>query len=240
MAYTGGERSSGNVLGVEFDMNAELNERPGCLASILSSLGIKKIPGQEALPYHIRDDFLSAAEYSFYWVLQTVVGTKYTILAKVRLGDIFFVSYPRMNIAYINRINQKHVDFLLCAPDTMRPAVGIELDDASHKKAKRQQRDEFVDQVFGSAGLPLLHVPVQREYNAREIADQIIQLLKAHSVAATKPKVEKEKTYIPLCPRCGIPMILRISSQGGHKGQQFYGCQNYPRCREMLPVTKAR
>jgi hypothetical protein len=63
MAYTGGERSSGNVLGVEFDMNAELNERPGCLASILSSLGIKKIPGQEALPYHIRDDFLSAAEY---------------------------------------------------------------------------------------------------------------------------------------------------------------------------------
>lgn len=30
----------------------------------------------------------------------------------------------------------------------MRPIVGVELDDSSHKRADRQERDEFVDSVF--------------------------------------------------------------------------------------------
>ncbi len=37
----------------------------------------------------------------------------------------------------------------------MRPLVGIELDDASHRRARRQRRDRFVDEVFAAAGLPL-------------------------------------------------------------------------------------
>jgi len=28
-------------------------------------------------------------------------------------------------------------------------------------------------------------------------------------------------------------MVVRTVKQGEHKGKQFYGCQNYPRCREM-------
>ena len=39
----------------------------------------------------------------------------------------------------------------------------------------------------------------------------------------------------PICPKCGIPMLLRKVGQGEHKGKQFYGCQNFPRCREMKP-----
>lgn len=40
----------------------------------------------------------------------------------------------------------------------------------------------------------------------------------------------------PLCPKCGIPMVLRVASKGAHRGEPFYGCPNYPRCREALPV----
>ena len=50
---------------------------------------------------------------------------------------------------------------------------------------------------------------------------------------------EKQVDSSPLCPKCGIPMVLRTASQGNHIGQQFYGCRNYPRCREILPVSKA-
>jgi len=40
----------------------------------------------------------------------------------------------------------------------------------------------------------------------------------------------------PHCRRCGIPMVLRTARQGAHAGNQFYGCPNFPRCREVQPV----
>ncbi|MDH7488265.1 MAG: restriction endonuclease [Anaerolineae bacterium] len=40
----------------------------------------------------------------------------------------------------------------------------------------------------------------------------------------------------PLCPACGVPMVLRVASTGEHRGKPFYGCPNYPRCREIQPV----
>lgn len=55
-----------------------------------------------------------------------------------------------------NRISRKHVDFLLCDSQTMRPRVGVELDDSSHAREDRQTRDALVQQVFDAAGLALL------------------------------------------------------------------------------------
>ena len=35
------------------------------------------------------------------------------------------------------------------------------------------------------------------------------------------------------CPRCGGKLILRIAKEGYWKGNEFYGCSNYPRCRYL-------
>jgi hypothetical protein len=32
-------------------------------------------------------------------------------------------------------------------------------------------------------------------------------------------------------------MILRTTSRGPNAGKQFYGCPNYPSCRETLPIA---
>jgi very-short-patch-repair endonuclease len=155
------------------------------------------------------------------------------------LADIFFVARPNENVGFFNRITQKHLDFLVCDSVTMKPLLGIELDDSSHKRNNRQERDEFVESVCKVAGLPLLRLPVQREYNTREIAAQIAPFLKdkVDVVSAQESEVNKQVSSVPLCPKCGIPMVLRTVAQGEHKGKQFHGCQNYPRCREMKPVT---
>ena len=113
-------------------------------------------------PYKLRDNFLSPAELSFYKVLENVVGSRAVIVTKVNLADVFWVqsknrSYHR---SYTNKIDRKHVDFLLCDSTTMQPILGIELDDKSHKRKDRQERDAFVDGVFDAAGLPLIHIPV--------------------------------------------------------------------------------
>lgn len=239
-------------------MAAHLNENPGCLTSFLSLFQGKKKEATldssaEALPYRLRDDFLSPAEFSFYRVLSSMIGTRLAIQSKVRLGDIFFVARPNENASYFNRIAAKHLDFLICDPTTMKPLFGVELDDASHQRADRRERDEFVDRVFQAANLPLLHIPTQREYTTREITALIAPIVKNVLNVPAKADTEKsaspqpvnsqnQSMVAPLCPKCGIPMVVRTVSQGEHKGKQFYGCQNYPRCREMKPyptqVTK--
>jgi hypothetical protein len=247
-------------------MAKQLNENAGCLSifmpfleklNLVQDTGNKKKP----LPYRVRDDFLSAPELSFYKVMENLLGTRLTIQSKVRMADIFFVIRPKENHrSYFPRISQKHLDFLVCDSKTMQPVFGVELDDSSHLSAKRQKRDRFVDEVFAAAKLPLLHVPTQRQYNSREIADQIRPLLKDYiqanapqptptqtkmtptATAAPTPKVIPVPTpnsdNTPLCPKCGTPMVVRTVSKGDHKGKQFYGCSNYPKCRQMKPIEQ--
>src|SRR4026209_923585 len=97
------------------------SEKVGCLFVLLKLLGL--LPpgtGAQPLPYRVRDDFLSAAERSFYGVLLKACGDRATVCPKVRIADVLFVAERRANQAHVNRIQSKHVDFLLCAPDTMR------------------------------------------------------------------------------------------------------------------------
>lgn len=221
-------------------------ERQGCLGVLISFLRPQVKPVDEILPYRLRDHFLSPAEFSFYKVLSSILGTQFAIQSKVRLADIFFVPRPNENVAYFNKIAQRHLDFLICDAVTMKPLLGIELDDTSHRRGSRQERDEFIGEVFQAAGLPLLRFAVQREYSPREVAAQIAPFLGDKIVssdvsrsapAATTPtgNVAPSKA-VPMCPKCGIPMVLRTVTRGEHRGKQFYGCANYPHCREVKPV----
>lgn len=36
------------------------------------------------------------------------------------------------------------------------------------------------------------------------------------------------------CPQCGTEMVLRTARRGANAGNQFWGCSNYPRCRQVL------
>ena len=151
----------------------------GCLTAILKLFGIR-LGGTRAakeLPYRLRDDFLSAAELSFFRVLTLVVKDRVVILAKVNLADIFFVARPNENQTYRNKIDRKHVDFLACDPTTMKPLFGVELDDKSHSRSDRVERDIFVDQVFQVAGLPLIRIPAKAGYDPNQLAEQLAAYL---------------------------------------------------------------
>lgn len=210
-------------------------EPQGCLAAILSLFGIHLggPPAARELPYRQRDDFLSPAEFSFYRVLCGVVGNQGVVCPKVNLADIFYVARPNENQAYRNKIDRKHVDFLVCNPATMQPTFGVELDDASHGRRDRQDRDEFVDAVFDVAGVQLLRIPAQRSYNPNELCALIEPYLEAGTPTLPSPP-RLPGSGPPLCPKCGVPMVLRTASKGPQAGQKFYGCMNYPKCKEIV------
>jgi len=39
-----------------------------------------------------------------------------------------------------------------------------------------------------------------------------------------------------ICPRCGGNLVLRTAKSGIHKGNKFYGCSNYPRCKYIRNI----
>ncbi len=114
----------------------------------------------------------------------------------------------------------------------MRPILGVELDDATHARRDRQDRDHFVDEVFEAAGLLLLRVRAASGYVPQQISEQVQQAI---GERAASKKSEKHQQGTPICPKCDSPMVLRTAKKGDQKGEDFWGCSNYPRCRQMLP-----
>ncbi|MBA2116724.1 DUF2726 domain-containing protein [Bremerella alba] len=211
------------------------SEPQGCLLAILQLFGISSgsKSDEHERPYRLRDDFLSAAELSFYRVLQSALGDQATISPKVNLADIFFVARPNENQGYRNKIDRKHVDFLICDPTSMKPLCGIELDDSSHARQDRKTRDEFVDRVFDVAGLPMVRIPANRGYSPQELLRLVGPRL-APVETGGKNTEEIVPAVVPSCPKCDVPMVERKATKGRNAGQTFYGCPNYPRCRQVV------
>ena len=70
-----------------------MSQKRGCLGFLLGNRGGDDF-GDSPLPYRVRDDFLSSAEFSFFNVLKQIYGERYTIFAKVSLKDIFLFPGP--------------------------------------------------------------------------------------------------------------------------------------------------
>jgi predicted RNA-binding Zn-ribbon protein involved in translation (DUF1610 family) len=47
----------------------------------------------------------------------------------------------------------------------------------------------------------------------------------------------KEKKQKNICPKCGSALVLRIAKKGINKGNKFYGCSNYPKCKYTEQVV---
>jgi len=223
------------------------NGNAGCLADIFPflKLFVKEDNHRQnqivskVLPYAKRDDFLSRSEMSFYKVLQQAIDTQVIICPKVGLGDIFFVNSKDRSTftTYNNKINRKHVDFLLCKSETLEPICGIELDDLSHEKEDRKIRDKFVDELFRVSDLPLLRFKNKASYSLIEIKEELKPVLRRCQVNISKITTEtKTEETEPICPKCKIPMVKRTVNKGENKGQEFYGCSNFPKCRNIADI----
>jgi hypothetical protein len=144
-------------------------------------LVIKWIRGREApFPYEPADALLTAAERSFYLVLVNAIGEDFGLFIKVRLADVIAVRpgvSSKHRLGAFSRISSKHLDFVLCDPETFAVLGAIELDDRSHRANNRRQRDAFIDGALRAAGIPILHVPAQRSYSATKLRVQILDFL---------------------------------------------------------------
>jgi len=134
----------------------------------------------EVLPYVLKRYLMSPAERSFFGVLEQVTdSSKYYIFPQMLLSNIVDVEKgtesPR---GFRNKIDHKTIDFVLFDRNAISPVLAVELDDASHDREDRQERDAFVDHVLAKVGLPLLHVRAQAAYDPKQLAASISEAIR--------------------------------------------------------------
>jgi hypothetical protein len=140
-------------------------------------VALAKSDDPDFYPYKLTQSLLTASEKAFYGALMLAAGRRYAVFAKVRLADLCQDLDRWADTAAFNQVSSKHVDFVLCDARTYRPVLAIELDDRSHLRANRRDRDAVVDGIYRTMGLGVFRQWVRRSYDPAAIARGIEEAL---------------------------------------------------------------
>lgn len=85
------------------------------------------------------------------------------LLSKIRLADLITVDKKSLkrNIDVkisFSKISSKHIDFALCNKTDLEPILLIEVDDYTHNRPDRIERDKFIDSTLRGAGYKIIHI----------------------------------------------------------------------------------
>jgi hypothetical protein len=221
-------------------------------------------------PYVKTAPLFTAAERSLLGVLEQAVGADFRIFGKVRVADVVSVRTTQSRSVYqtaFNRIRAKHFDFILCNKDDLSVVVAIELNDRSHDKTSRQERDRFLEGVCKSVALPFIQLQARNRYSVVELRERIHGTLVARvddkmadlaeagarqsagesgappksapRADSTAHKLDSvsKHTEAPPCPDCSAPMVRREAKRGANAGEWFWGCSTFPKCRGVLSIS---
>ena len=188
----------------------------------------------ERLPYRLRERFMSAPELALFRALQNMAGNHYVVCPKVTLNDIFYIVRPNENVHFFNKIFRKHVDFLLCDPKSLQPVFGVVLVKPVGKSETREA-DQFMEDLFLDAGLPLVHVRSGEKYSENDLRELFqLAILKVKQTKSLRASGRVDS--VPMCPVCGRMMVLRIHRSGIKAGKKYYGCMDSPKCSGIVAI----
>lgn len=216
------------------------------LIALLIARLLKFRGAAKAVAYERRRMLFTPAERAFLGVLEQAVGQDFRLFGKVRLGDLLA---PRKGLnksaqqLALNRINRRHLDFVLCNPNDLTVLCAIELYDKSRQR--RQDRDDFLAAACQGAGLPLVVFDAHQACSPAEVSARIGEAISSHihnrddpvlqaSIAAVNPFIFPDSELGPLCPLCSSLMVKRRAKGGDNAGKDFWGCANFPSCRGVV------
>ena len=121
---------------------------------------------------------MTRAEHEFYNILINVVGHEYYLFPQVHLSAVVDNKVVGQNWkAAFSHINGKSLDFVLCDKAYISPRLAIELDDRTHERQERKERDEEVERILDEVGLHLLRIENHGAFNSEEIKEKILNKL---------------------------------------------------------------
>jgi hypothetical protein len=111
--------------------------------------------GRPEYAYRLKEYLITQPERDCFDILKQILGPEYLVFPQIHLDALMRpTSNGRDGIYAWRHINQKSVDFVVCDLQ-LRPLLAIELDDWSHERADRVDRDRIVETIFRDVHLPL-------------------------------------------------------------------------------------
>ena len=103
-----------------------------------------------------RKDFLTDRERKFFVQLKNDLTDEYHLLAQVRVVDVIkpnstFPEKSKQYFALFKQISQWHIDYAIMNSQNFEIVAAIELDDTTHRKLKRKQRDKTLNEAMKQA-----------------------------------------------------------------------------------------
>ncbi len=155
------------------------------LIALLSRNRVRESPEAKAKPkyeYKRKSFFMTRTEQAFYKGLVQAVGSEFFIFPQAHLPTLIDEKVPGQDWrAARSHVNRKSVDFVLCDKEYISPKLAIELDDSSHERQERIERDREVERIFDSVGMPLLRVEYRENLSVEELASRIREKLPSES-----------------------------------------------------------
>jgi hypothetical protein len=163
------------------------------LIAVLALANVKQTSRGDGLSFESRGPLFSPAERSFLGVLDQTLDGRYRVFGKVRLGDMVKPAKGLSNSKRAtaqNKLNQKHIDFVVCSASNLAVVGVVELDDKSHGREDRVGRDLFVDQALAGANIPIAHFPAKKGYQIQEVQTKLAETLKLQLGTVNKARTE--------------------------------------------------
>lgn len=104
---------------------------------------------------------------------------KQSIIDSNTSNNISVLDYKTKTI-FFNKIASKSIDFVLVDKKNCRIKLCIELDDNTHKKEKRIERDNFINKLFKDLEIDLLRYPLYNIYYKDTLKKRIQENIKDH------------------------------------------------------------
>ena len=186
----------------------------GAVAGVAANVvPLPVVPESESFAYELRPALYDDVMRGILARLEQVAGQRYRVMVDVALED--FVHTSDKSEGY--RLKNRRVSFLLVTPDTLNLVSGIYLKMSGMASVREA---DFLAEIFGQLGRPLLQFPLVEHLSEAEIREAIEQSLGPQSHD---------------CGSCGKPMALRKVSRGRRAGQTFWVCPDYPGCNSIEP-----
>jgi hypothetical protein len=206
--------------------------------------------------------FFTPPERELVHALGDSLGHHYRVFGKVCLADMIVPtdSVPNATRRRLRaRAERRRVDIVLCRADDFSVLGAIEVIDPAEVRPNHV-RSGFMEDALSSAGIPLLRIPAQLEYDLLELLEQVNAAFGlGESPPARKPKAAPEPEPAPQpepvkastvapaplvvpnspnCGDCGADMVRRVSRGSDGNAHKFWGCSRFPECSFVKPMTE--
>ena len=117
---------------------------------------------------------MTNAEQECFQALVSEMGPDYYFFPQIHLDAIVQPTDTRKDRFYAFRhINQKSVDFVACDKKQFCPLFAIELDDKTHNRQRRIERDREVERILHNAGIPLIRIENRGRFDPKQLAAEV-------------------------------------------------------------------